>query len=858
MNLRTRLSIAFLSLCLISMAAIAAVMFRMGRNQIIDDTFNRLTVTNQLMLQDYERWLGDGVRTLEATAQRPLVVQLARSLTTGDGKDNWADRAALVQTHLRPRLDEATFSKLYFIDPLSAQVVASTDSEQEGMGVKDQVSNGDGLERTTLDTTGHAPGSNRALTVISTPVTDHEGNVIGVLAGELDLDELEVIFANPDPLRISEESYLVSVTGGALNPLKFNPDAVSSGGVSSPGIEMCLAGQDHQGGYPDYRGVAVLGVYNWLPEYKSCLVTEIDESEVLAPISSYRSAVISLGLLMALLAAAAGFFYSGMLAEPVKAMRDAAERFRRGDLNARMMVPKTDEYAELAIAYNRMADELQRDLEELGTRYRTLFNSVPVGLYQSTLAGEMSEANRMLADILGYRDIEELKSVPTPVRHVNPEDEQRWLDELRVHGIVQEYEVQVLRKDESPIWIRHDAQLVTGEDGEEILEGVVFDMTERRQVERQLSASDARFRSVVQNSLDITIILDAEGNCKFVSPAIEQVLGHPPETLIGSNVLELVNPEDVADVELLFEELLAEPGSVRRAQLRFLHSDGSWRELEMIWTNHLDNSDIDGVVVNSRDVTARVAAEQLITKYGDELKHSNQELEQFAYVASHDLQEPLRMVSSYVQLLADRYRDRLDGDALEFIDYAVDGAQRMQKLINDLLDFSRVGTRGKELVPTDSGLIIADALNNLETRIDDCSAKVSVEGEMPVVMGDKGQLTRVIQNLIGNALKFKTDEIPVVRLWVEPRGTHCQFAIQDNGIGIDPRFADRLFVIFQRLHNRTEYEGNGIGLAISKKIIERHGGKIWFDSQPGEGTTFFFTLPVVAEREELFYASNAN
>jgi light-regulated signal transduction histidine kinase (bacteriophytochrome) len=224
-----------------------------------------------------------------------------------------------------------------------------------------------------------------------------------------------------------------------------------------------------------------------------------------------------------------------------------------------------------------------------------------------------------------------------------------------------------------------------------------------------------------------------------------------------------------------------------------------------------------------------------------ELKRSNAELEQFAYVASHDLQEPLRMVASYVQLLARRYQGKLEGDADEFIQFAVDGATRMQALINDLLAYSRVGSKGKPLLPTDLDSVLDDALANLSVRLSETKAEVT-RAPLPPVVADSSQLTQLFQNLIGNALKFVTDGHPQVRVAATSDEGLVRISVSDNGIGIDPRFEKRIFEVFQRLHTREEYPGTGIGLAVCRKIVERHGGRIWVESKAGRGATFHFTL----------------
>ena len=225
-----------------------------------------------------------------------------------------------------------------------------------------------------------------------------------------------------------------------------------------------------------------------------------------------------------------------------------------------------------------------------------------------------------------------------------------------------------------------------------------------------------------------------------------------------------------------------------------------------------------------------------------QLERSNIELQQFAYVASHDLQEPLRMVSSYVQLLNRRYGDKLDQDAKEFIGFAVDGAERMRMLIQDLLTFSRVTTKGQSLEPTDSGRVLDLALNNLQVIIGETGAKVE-RGPMPRIPADQGQLVQVFQNLVQNAIKFRGPQSPVVRIGAEQLDGEWLFSVSDNGVGMEEQYFERIFIIYQRLHSKTEYGGTGIGLALVKKIVERHGGRIWVESTPGKGSTFYFTIP---------------
>ena len=225
-----------------------------------------------------------------------------------------------------------------------------------------------------------------------------------------------------------------------------------------------------------------------------------------------------------------------------------------------------------------------------------------------------------------------------------------------------------------------------------------------------------------------------------------------------------------------------------------------------------------------------------------ELARSNAELEQFAYVVSHDLQEPLRMVASYVQLLDERYKDQLDSNAREFIAYAVDGATRMKRMITDLLTYSRTGKNGKEIVAVACEAALGQACADLRACITETTAEIS-HGPLPTVPGDAAQFAHLFQNLIGNAIKFRSQAPPRVHVSAEQNGKEWVFSVRDNGIGLDPQFADRIFLVFQRLHGREDYPGTGIGLAIARKIVEHRGGRIWVESEPGKGATFRFTVP---------------
>ena len=355
---------------------------------------------------------------------------------------------------------------------------------------------------------------------------------------------------------------------------------------------------------------------------------------------------------------------------------------------------------------------------------------------------------------------------------------------------------------------------------------------------------------VFDTNAEVVWILDAQGRIRHANRTTRMLTGYSPEEIVARPVPEFFLPSEERPSPRLtdLEESAAREGHWQ-GELVVRRKDGSgvtvWATL-----NLLGEEKGQGIILEFRDRTAEKKTEQdLVAKTAD-LVRSNRDLEQFAYVASHDLQEPLRMVTSYTQLLSRRYKGQLSSEADEFIGFAVDGAVRMQALINALLAYSRVDSRGRPLAVCDLNAVLDHALDNLKLALEESEASI-VRGELPRVMGDPIQLMQLLQNLVGNAVKFRAkDRPPVVTVAAERAGDLWRIRVSDNGIGIDPQYFDRIFVIFQRLHTKEEYPGTGIGLAMCKRIVERHGGTIGVASAPGNGSTFTFTLREAGEGQE--------
>lgn len=351
--------------------------------------------------------------------------------------------------------------------------------------------------------------------------------------------------------------------------------------------------------------------------------------------------------------------------------------------------------------------------------------------------------------------------------------------------------------------------------------------------------------NILKSMAETLMVIDTDGTIQRVNQAAISLLGYERHELIGRSAGDLFE-EGVDVLSLLKQSELNDV--IRKVDTSIVTKDGRHVAVSLSGSVMRDeDGEIQGMVCVAQDITERKRTQEILERQTQELARSNSELEQFAWVASHDLQEPLRMVASYTQLLSKRYKGKLDADADEFIAFAVDGATRMRRLINALLELSRVGTRGKDFEATDCEAIYDRTLVNLQGLVEESGALVTHD-RLPTVMGDVTQLGQLFQNLIANAIKFRGDEQLTVHVGAEQRNGHWEFCVRDNGIGIDPEYAERIFVVFQRLHGKGDRPGTGIGLSICKKIVELHGGRIWVKSQPDEGAAFYFTLPLNEEK----------
>ena len=495
-------------------------------------------------------------------------------------------------------------------------------------------------------------------------------------------------------------------------------------------------------------------------------------------------------------------------------------------------------------------------LASVDSQFETLFDAAPDAMLIVDPAGKIVLVNEQTERIFGYRRAE-LSGQPIELlvppryrsRHIGFRDE--YINHPRTRPMGSGLELSGLRKDGTEVPVEISLSPVSSLSGQQVI-AVVRDVSERREAQAALAdhalqlEQQAELLDLADNA--ILVVTRPDREIAFWNHGAETLYGWTKSEALGKHVHELLKTEFPRPLGVIDAAVEAE-GNWRGDLIRTC-KDGRRVTVESRWSVRRDASGtpIAYLELNS-DITARRRAELELQRTADELARSNAELEQFTYVASHDLQEPLRMVASYSQLLARRYKGQLDADADEFIGYAVDGAMRMQALIEDLLSYARVGSRGRPFESVDCESLVARTLADMRHSLEEVSATVQV-GPLPTVQGDPVQLSQLFQNLLSNALKYRGGQAPRIEISVVRRATEWIFCVRDNGIGIAPEYSEQIFVMFKRLHRRERYPGTGIGLAICKKIVARHGGRIWVESEPDEGAGFFFTLPAAEGQGE--------
>ena len=730
---------------------------------------------------------------------------------------------------------------------------------------------------------------------ISRVVEDEHGMAIGVLRIQVMVDDFirpmlhtgEGLGKSGEALLVNDRRQIIASLkhplpdGRVPTPLEYEIDAMPAR-LAARGDEGIIESYD-------YRGEQVLAAYRHIsvgPDWGWGLVVTMDKAELYGPMWRETFQKIGVGLIATLAVVLVGVALARKISAPLRELSETASKVTAGDLDSRAPVMSDDEVGRVAENFNAMVESLQywhveleervrartvelstaneslqaeiaarqQAMDELASseaRYQDLYDNSP-DMYASVDARTASvvQCNQTLSTALGYAKYEivgkPVSDLYDPACLAQAEEAHRL---IAATGEVHPSELWLRRKDGSNLVVSLSASARRSDSGRVLDSRLAWrDITERREIEEALRGSEARYRALFDTMLNgfalHEIIVDEENrpyDYRFleVNPAFETLTGLRAADVAGKTVREVLPALEPAWIDtygavalsgtsVRFEDYTAPLGKHFEV-LAFSPKEGQFATV-------------------FSDVTERTQAERTLRRALEDLERSNGELEQFAYVASHDLREPLRMVTSYTQLLARRYEGELGEDADEFIRFAVDGATRMQKLIDDLLDYSRVGRSDAPVDTVDCRKALNNVLVDMKRVLDENEATVSF-GDLPTVRGNGRQLERLFQNLIGNSIKFRTDEAPRIDIVAELMDAELLFSVRDNGVGIESSHLHRIFVIFQRLHGAEDYPGTGIGLAICKRIVEYHGGRIWAESEPGNGTVVHFTIPA-AECQE--------
>lgn len=621
MKLRDKVILTCLLTALFSVTAASLLSLVITNSHVQDEARTNLAAVSHKKAEQILRWTSESAKQLELLARMPIISDtLTTELAQAKKENRPADPELLdtiIDKHLRSALSLGSFSELFLLHVPDGTTMASTNPSQVGKVQREQNYFIKGQQSLHIQNIFYSMSIRQPTMVISLPLRGSDNDTNGVLAGRLNLATLSDILREFKGLWQSEDSYLVNNQHIFITEPRFGKNYMLRKTIYSTGVNQAIAKKNGVALYRGYRGVEVMGAYQYLAEHDLALITEVDSTDYMAPIIELRQSLYLAAACITAMALLIGWLAARAIVAPLTALISAINSVSGSNL------------------------ELKFDIKSPGQELATIVN------------------------------------------------------------------------------------------------------------------------------------------------AFQKMMSRLKTTLVSR------------------EQLQAE-------------------------------------------IEQRKVAEQDLRIALKHVTRSNAELEQFAYVASHDLQEPLRMVASYNQLLAERYGPQLDERAHKYIHYAVDGSHRMQRLIQDLLTYSRVTTRGAEFEPVDFHQIVLEVMHNLELRIRESGAQITA-ANLPMVSGDPGQLMQLMQNLLANSIKFKQEAVaPVIHIEAQLQQQEYLFSVHDNGIGIDSKYRDKIFVVFQRLHTREEYPGTGIGLAVCKRIVERHGGNIWFSSEPGRGTTFYFTLKPAA------------
>jgi PAS domain S-box-containing protein len=679
---------------------------------------------------------------------------------------------------------------------------------------------------------------------LAMPIRDGQGKVIGVLAGTTVLSKANFLDTIGGQRYGKTGGYMIAAPQHDLFVNATDKSRILQP-LPTPGVNLMFdryrQGFEGSGVAVSSRGVEELSSAKLVPLAGWVVIAALPTSEAFGPIRDMQAHILTAALLLTLVTGAATWWW---LARQFTPLAQAARQLRAmtaGDQPLHPLpVARQDEAGALIGGFNQLFAKLHAS----EVRFQAVFENAGIGISLADESGRLLSVNPSLCQMLGYEAFELTGKTWQQLTYPENLDKNVEMYKEVAQGERQGFSIEkrYITKSGEILWGLVNVARVADQDGAAgFLVATVADITERKRATEVIKGLLERNQSILDTVGEGIYGLNAEGQITFINPAALSMLGWSQDELTGTDTHALIhhtkrdgtpNPRESCPVHGAMRE--AKPH--KSADEIFWRKDGTSFPVEMLATPLLRDGKAAGSVVVFHDITRQMETEE-------EIRRSNEELQRFAYVVSHDLQEPLRMVASYTALLGRKYAGKLDGEADEFINYAVDGAKRMQQMIADLLEYSRIQRSKTPFQRLALDACLDEALSNLQLAIEESQAEITRD-PLPELEGDEALLMRLLQNLIGNAIKYRADgRRPRIHVGCSRRDGSYEITVADNGIGIEPAHYQRIFEVFQRLHGRGKYDGTGIGLAVARRIVERHGGRIWVTSAPGEGSVFHVTLP---------------
>lgn len=891
LNITGKLAFIFVLFSVALLSGLGSLAYTSGRAGLQQAAAAELLSTAFEKQSALERWFTAAQIDIQSQVASPAILEQAAALLSAAPGSPQALTAhdGLVGEFLPAVGPQTIFVDLFLIDPHSGEVLVSTNPQDEGKFKESTPYFINGRIQPYVSEVYYSTSLARPVVAAAAPVTTKDGRLLGVLAGRLDTNILNSLISQRSGLHATDDSYLVNSSGLLVTQPRFMSDpAVLQRRIKTEATMLCLAGNSGVALYDDYRGQAVIGAYRWLPAYRICLITEFDQSEAFAPSQAFSRTIALAGSLTMMCAVLLAIMIARAFTRPILALQSGVKRLGQGDLDFHVGVTSHDEVGSLAIAFNEMVVDLKKqvaDREHAERMQEALYAISQTAVITENLQDFYASIHHALGNLMPtdnfyialYDPASDLISFPYFVDQYDelspPQKPGRGLTEYVLRTgrsllVDQQLFAQLVQQGEvglvgtaSVDWLgvplkvgpkiigvmsvqsyKQDVRIGTAE--KEMLEFVSTQVTTviERKLAQQRIADALKFNNILIDSSILGIsAYDASGQCILANEAIAKIVGATREQVLKQNYNYIESWKKSGLLDTAREAVTSNNSTRQEIHTTSTFGKDIW--LDCRFTPFVSSGEHHLLLIID-DVSVSKQAEVDLRSYMAKLEMSNRDLQEFAYVASHDLQEPLRKVQAFSDRLATRYTDALDETGRDYLKRMRDASQRMQILITDLLSFSRISTRAQPFAEADLNTITREALSDLESRIEHAQAHVEV-GQLPMLKADPTQMRQLMQNLIGNALKFRDGQRPcLIKISAKIEGETCRISVEDNGIGFDVQYLDRIFKPFQRLHNREEYEGSGMGLAICRRIVERHGGSITADSASGQGTTFLVSLPI--------------